>query len=130
MKYVFIINSYARLVAFSGTDDNTEMSEERFTELIEDLLFTLGSRKHYEDLFGSMQFVHIRHTRMDTFLFSFESDKMLCVCLEPLQHDETEFLSKLQNMFPQIYRQARNKSSRVSESKNSKNGFAVNNTDF
>jgi hypothetical protein len=82
------------------------MDEDRVAELMEDFLFMVSSRKHYEDLFGILRYLHIKHNRADTFLLPFENDKLMCICLRALEYDETQFLHKIQTMLRGIYRYA------------------------
>ncbi len=107
IRYAFVVNSAARLVALSGVKDVPSIKEERFAELMEDVLFMVNSRRHYEDFYGTVKFVHIRHARSDIFIFPFEADHVLCLCLGTTDYDETEFLEQLQNKLPSIYQFAR-----------------------
>ena len=106
IENVFLVSSEARLLAFSGIEVKGEMDEDRVAELMEDFLFMVTSRKHYEDLFGILRYLHIRHNRSDTFLLPFENDKLMCVCLRTLEYDEPQFLRKIQDSLRSIYRYA------------------------
>jgi len=123
ISYAFVVNSTARLVALSGVKNAPSINEERFAELLEDVSFMANSRKHYEDLYGMIQFVHIRHTRSDTFIFPFEAGQILCLCLGTSEYNETEFLEQLQNKLPSIYQFARQQSS--SKHKKANYGFSL-----
>lgn len=107
INYAFIVNSTAKLVALAGGESVPTISEDRFAELMEDLLFMVTSRRHYEDLHGAVQFVHIRHTRSDTFVLPFERDNLLCVCIGSSECNEEEFLRRLQKNLLEIYQYAR-----------------------
>jgi hypothetical protein len=98
IRDVFVVNSEAGLVAFNRTKDTTRISEARLAEVMEDLLFMVGCRKHCEDLFGSLQYLHIKHEKTETFALPFDTDKLLCICLKTNEIDEKEFLDKLKHI--------------------------------
>lgn len=106
IKNVFLVSSEARLLAFSGVESEVGIDEDRVAELMEDFLFMVSSRKHYEDLFGMLRYLHIRHNRTDTFLLPFENDKLICICVGTLEYDETQFLHKIQTVLRGMYRYA------------------------
>lgn len=100
---VFIVNSEAHLVALSVSRDTEEINESRLAELMEDLLFMISSRKHYEDLYDALQYLHIKHKTAETFVLPFERDMLLCICLRTSGYDEAKFLGKVQGMLPRIH---------------------------
>jgi len=106
IRDVFIVNSEARLVAFSGAEDAMQINEAQLAELMEDLLFMVSSRRHYENLFGTFQYMHIKHRRTDTFVLPFERDNLLCICLKADEHDDAEFIHKVEDILVSIYKYA------------------------
>lgn len=97
VKDVFIISGEARLTAFSGGGELDRISEAQFAEILEDLLFMIGSRKHHENVFGRLEYIHIKHNKSETFAFPFERDKVLCVCMKGPQFNEKEIINKLKH---------------------------------
>jgi len=103
IKDVFLVSSEARLVAYSG-EGVPGMDETKFAELMEDLLFIVSSRRRYEDLFGTLQYLHIRHKSADTFLLPFERNKLLCICFGTTNVDDAEFVNKMQKVLVNAYK--------------------------
>lgn len=103
IRDVFMISSDARLLALSGADDAIKIDDARLAELMEDLLFMVSSRRRYRDLFGTLQYIHIRHTNTDTLLLPFEADKVLCVCLRAHQTDVIELLLTVRSALAGIH---------------------------
>ena len=97
IKDVYIVDSDAHLTAFKGNGDMSAIGEARLAEIIEDFLFIVGSRKHHEDIFGILEYIHITHKNSETFLFPFEKDKVLCVCLKNKDFAEKEIVSKVRH---------------------------------
>ena len=104
IREVFLVSSQARVLASSGVKDATEISEERFAELMEDLLFIVNSRAHYEDLFGKFQSLRVGHKKTETLVLPFENDKLLCICSRTLdlEYDKEYSASSMQSILQQL----------------------------
>ena len=103
IKDVFIVNGEARLTGFSGGDGINKISEAQLAEILEDLLFMIGSRRHHEDLFGRLEYIHIKHKNAESLVFPFEKDKVLCVSMKDHSFDEREIVSKLRYGITSLY---------------------------
>jgi len=95
IKDVYIVSNEARLVAFGGEGEMHKVNEAQFAEILEDLLFMVGSRKHHENVFGRLEYIHIKHRNTDSLVFPFERDKVLCVCMKNQSYNEREIVMKL-----------------------------------
>lgn len=120
VRYAFVVNEEARLVAFSG-NDAVPIGEEVLAQLMEDLLFAASSRKHYENMFGALQFVHMRHDHTDVLVLPFEN-KVLCICVEDLQ-SEKDFLKRVKKVLIPYVNDSTNY-------KNAKKSYVLNSFDF
>ena len=106
IKDVYIVNNEAHLLAFNGAGEMDKISEAQLAEILEDLLFIIGSRKHHENVFGRLEYVHIKHKDAETIVFPFEKDKVLCICMKDHSFNETEIVSKLKQKMLGLYRYA------------------------
>lgn len=95
IRDVYIVNNEARLAACVGKADNGKISEAQFAEILEDLLFMIASRKHHENVFGRLEYVHIKHRDSDSLVFPFEKDKVLSICMGKHTFDEKDIVSKV-----------------------------------
>jgi len=103
VKNVFIVNSDARLISFSGKEGMSKISEARLAEILDDLLFIVGSRRHQEDVFGRLEYIHIKHRNEECLIFPFEKDKVLCLSLRGHSFNEKEIISKIKYGIASLY---------------------------
>lgn len=103
IRDVYIINNEARLAALSGKGEMHKVDEAQFAEILEDLLFMVGSRKHHENVFGRLEYIHIRHRNADAIVLPFEKDKVLCICMKEQAFNEVEIVDKLKHEIMRLY---------------------------
>jgi hypothetical protein len=103
IKDVYMISNEARLMALSGSGEMDKVSEAQFAEILEDLLFMISSRRHHENVFGKLEYIHIKHKNAESIAFPFEKDKVICVCMKGHSFDEREMVRKIKYGIVSLY---------------------------
>jgi hypothetical protein len=102
IKDVYIVNNEAHLTACVGKSDIDRIDEAQLAEIFEDILFMVGSRKHHENVFGRLEYVHIKHRDTESIVFPFEKDKVLCICTNG-KFNEKEIANRVKEQMLSAY---------------------------